>query len=120
MIVSIVLKCRKNYCNLLLLSVMLFALGTSVRPVLQTAYAECSWSEQRTEGDLQWKNQSGAIVYQGQQLTATAGNEFVGINTNVCEMLTGVNISSYEICCNEDAPRHNEYSFSVSRAPPAA
>ena len=117
---SIVLKCRKNYCNLLLLSVMLFALGTSVRPVLQTAYIECSWSKQQPDGDLQWKNQSGAIVYQGQQLTATAGNEFVGINTNVWEMFARVNISGYEVCCNEDAPVQDEYSFSVSRAPPAA
>ena len=73
------MQCRKIYCNLLMLSVMLFAFSVSARPRLQAAVLErLQWnsaSEQAVE--FRWDNRSGAIVYRSCQLTAAFGNEWV-------------------------------------------
>ena len=73
------IQCRKIYCNLLLLSVMLFAFSVSARPRLQSAVLErLQWNSAASQPvEFRWDNRSGAIVYRSSQLTAAFGNEWV-------------------------------------------
>ena len=70
------LQCRKIYANLLLLSVMLFALGTSACTRRGSAIVGLPQvdvpAEQR---ELRWDSRSAAVVYRGQQITATVSSE---------------------------------------------
>lgn len=73
-------ECRKIYGNLLLLSVMLFTLGASCRPLTcELVWAEQCYTQAADAVDFQWDNRSGSIVYRSGQLKATIGNEFVGL-----------------------------------------
>ena len=73
------MQCRKIYCNLLLLSVMLFAFSVSARPRLQSAVLErMQWKAAASQPvEFRWDNRSGAIVYRSSQLTAAFGSEWV-------------------------------------------
>ena len=73
------MQCRKIYCNLLLLSVMLFAFSVSARPRLQSAVLErMQWKAAASQPvEFRWDNRSGAIVYRCGQLTAAFGNEWM-------------------------------------------
>ena len=70
------LQCRKIYANLLLLSVMLFVLGTSACPRRSCVIAELPQVavpvEQR---ELRWDSRSATVVYRGQQITVTVSSE---------------------------------------------
>ena len=70
------MQCRKIYCNLLMLSVMLFMLGVSGRPrPVEFANSGCSWGNPDRQVEFKWNSCSGAVVYRGQQLTASPGSE---------------------------------------------
>ena len=73
------MQCRKIYCNLLLLSVMLFAFSATARPRLQSAVLErMHWNSASSQAvEFCWDNRSGAIIYRSTQLTAAFGNEWV-------------------------------------------
>ena len=75
--VSFMLKCRKNFANLLLLCVMIFMLGSSVRPANREMGIDTLLQNVDSSRPLQWVNHSGAVVYSGRQIVATAGEEFV-------------------------------------------
>lgn len=70
------MQCRKIYCNLLMLSVMLFMLGVTVRPRLaEFSGPVCSWSKADGQVEFKWNSCSGAVVYRGQQLTVSLSSE---------------------------------------------
>ena len=73
------MQCRKIYCNLLLLSVMLFAFSATARPRLQSAVLErMHWNSASSQAvEFCWDNRSGSIIYRSTQLTAAFGNEWV-------------------------------------------
>ena len=69
-------QCRKIYANLLLLSVLLFALGATTVPRIKGNNAgQAAWHNAESSGSFQWECCSGKIVYRGQQITALAGSE---------------------------------------------
>ena len=109
-------ECRKIYGNLLLLSVILFTLGASCRPLTcELVWAEQCYTQAAGTVDFQWDNRSGSIVYRSGQLKATVGNEFVGLLPGTPEELTataGQTIESTDRffliasgCCGEHTSR---------------
>ena len=73
-------QCRKIYCNMLLLSVMLFTLCGVVRPMTALQFGgelTLRAPEQRVE--FCWQNQAGGVVYRGQQVTVFFANDFLSV-----------------------------------------
>ena len=69
-------QCRKIYANLLLLSVLLFALGASAAPRINLGAGSVSaWQKTAENVEFRWECGCGEIVYRGQQLTAVTGSE---------------------------------------------
>ncbi len=69
-------QCRKIYANMLLLSVLLFALGASAAPRINLGTGSVSaWNKAAENVEFRWECGCGEIVYRGQQLTAVAGSE---------------------------------------------
>ena len=82
-------QCRKIYANLLLLSVLMFALGATGAPRLNLNNSGAAvLRAPGAAGDFRWECCSGKIVYRGQQITAVAGSElnFV-LPEEVCDIL---------------------------------
>ena len=70
------MHCRKIYYNFLLLSVLCFTLGVSVRPQFSgVENRECAINSHTSRVEFQWNECSGSVVYRGQQITAAVGNE---------------------------------------------
>lgn len=113
------LKCRKNFANLLLLSVMLFALGASVKPMDFGYVPGALIADSAAERTIQWVNHSGSIVYRGQQIAATTGEEFSWKPVNVLEDLPECTKSSKVFICNFDSNCIKNILRHSSRAPPA-
>ncbi len=114
----VMLKCHKNYCNLLLLSVMLFALGASARPAFCGMESGCCYVAHSSGSEFAWQTPSGTVVYCGQQLTAVAGNEFIWKNPDVLEMLANYDIGGSKKLFSANISAQNVISNAVSRAPP--
>ena len=69
-------QCRKIYANLLLLSVLMFALGASSAPRINwNRTGGTVWNDPESSGGFHWECCSGKIIYRGQQITAVAGSE---------------------------------------------
>ena len=63
------IKCRKIYGNLLLLSVLLFALGASAAPRINLGTGRVlAWRNAAENVEFRWECGCGEIVYRGQQL----------------------------------------------------
>jgi hypothetical protein len=114
------MQCRKIYCNLLLLSVMLFAFSVSARPCLQAAVLErLQWnsaSEQAVE--FRWDNRSGAIVYRSCQLTAAFGNEWVLLQPAEQDELHSFSQSVRNVIWGKAAAGQTGFFIYSGRAPP--
>jgi hypothetical protein len=68
-------QCRKIYANLLLLSVLLFALGASAAPRINRGFTGATAWNVPENGEIRWECCTGEIIYRGQQITALAGGE---------------------------------------------
>ena len=69
-------QCRKIYANLLMLSVLLFALGSSAAPRINWGMTgQKVWNKAAENVEIRWECGSGQIIYRGQQITAVAGSE---------------------------------------------
>lgn len=69
-------QCRKIYANMLLLSVLLFALGASAVPRINLGTGGVfAWQKTAENVEFRWECGCGEIVYRGQQLTAVTGSE---------------------------------------------
>ena len=116
--VSFMLKCRKNFANLLLLCVILFTLGSSVRPANRDMGIETLLRNADSSRPLQWVNHSGAVVYSGRQIVATAGEEFFWKPADCLENLlifsenSRIQPPEQHFCCKA------ERQTGSSRAPP--
>ena len=115
------MQCRKIYCNLLMLSVMLFAFSVSARPRLQAAVLErLQWnsaSEQAVE--FRWDNRSGAIVYRSCQLTAAFGNEWVMVQPAKQDELRLFSNTVRNAALVKTAAGQTGFFIYSGRAPPA-
>lgn len=69
-------QCRKIYANLLLLSVLLFALGASAAPRINRGFTGAMVWNAPESGEIRWECCTSEIIYRGQQITALAGGEF--------------------------------------------
>ena len=116
----IMLKCRKNFANLLLLSVMLFMLGVSACPAGNGTLPGDFLTHPEKSGEVKWINYSGAIVYRGQQVEAVIGEDFVWKPVDLLENLYAYStdgtfrVAQQQCICICITARHS------SRAPPAA
>lgn len=69
-------QCRKIYANMLLLSVLLFALGASAVPRINLGTGQVpAWNNTAENVEFRWERGCGEIVYRGQSLTAVTGSE---------------------------------------------
>lgn len=106
-------QCRRNYANLLLLSVLFFALGANVSPRINCGVAGISvWQSSADGCDFRWECSSGQIIYRGQQITALAGSDFNFILPEKWDGLTDNGIS-----VNEWPERAALFNIDVSRLP---
>lgn len=115
------LHCRKIYCNLLLLSLLLFALGATATPRIALHYTGVpAWNIPSERFDFRWECTSGGVVYRGQQITATVGNE---LDFTVPEQNAELVVPRDGFfALNNTLQRHPEcrYRLHISRAPPQA
>ncbi|MBE6380617.1 MAG: hypothetical protein E7047_06780 [Lentisphaerae bacterium] len=114
------IKCRKNYANLLLLSVLLFVISVPVQPVADSGNSAVSWQTSAGERSFQWENQSGALIYRGQQLTATVVDEFTCLAPEPLEIKLVKSIEQYEKRPEAVNSGQPEKWTSGSRAPPCS
>ena len=112
-------ECRKIYGNLLLLSLILFSLGASVRPLnCELAGGECVWSAPGNCQDLQWDNRSATVIYRGQQLAALFGNEAACLLPEELDELRNYDCWTAGWAENWRFSAAAEYTLPISRAPP--
>jgi hypothetical protein len=112
-------QCRKIYANLLMLSVLFFALGASVTPRINCGAADQAvWNKKPENVEFRWECGSGQIVYRGQQITAVTENELdfvlpekldaifrVGVFAeNMPENLTAYCMELLAVSCSRAAP----------------
>lgn len=114
------MQCRKIYCNLLLLSVMLFAFSVSARPRLQAAVLErLQWNSASERAvEFRWDNRSGAIVYRSCQLTAAFGNEWVLLQPAEQDELHSFSQSVRNVTWGKTAAGQTGFFIYSGRAPP--
>ena len=112
-------ECHKIYGNLLLLSVMMFALSVTACPVERAASSEAVCWQSRSFNGIRWENNTSVVIYRGQQIKAVSGSEmYLLVPDNDVEVVLH--------CVTEFDRKHNAtyfYSKTVkiyaSRAPPA-
>lgn len=113
------LQCRKIYANLLLLSVMLFALGASARTRDCSVFTELPQLNVPLEmRDLRWDSRSAEVVYRGQQITATVSSELELLVPDAAEL--NITVGSLKSEHPEQTPGFecDIVYWSCSRAPP--
>ena len=113
-------KCRKNYANLLLLSVLFFMLSVPVRPVVPADDQTVSWYSAGSSRSFQWEEHSGALIYRGQHLNAAVVHEFNCVPPEVCEIELPDIAGQGRVILHSSAVAQVRLSYNSSRAPPVA
>ena len=85
-------ECRKIYANLLLLSVMLFAVCASSQPRIWLENVGGESFRESSQSTFQWDNPGGTIIYRGGKLTAAVGGEmdYLAPEKVVLEIVAGI------------------------------
>ena len=111
-------QCRKIYANLLLLSVLLFALGASATPRFNRgASGQTVWSSSNSM-DFRWDCSSGRIVYRGQQITAVVGGELNFLLPEKVETLFLTGAAGQDFSKDHSFDNANILQLPQGRAPP--
>ncbi len=112
-------ECRKIYGNLLLLSVMLFALSVTACPVERAVSSEAVCWQSRSFNGIRWENSTSAVIYRGQQLKAVSGSDmYLTVPDNDIEVLLHC-VADFDRKHNATYFYSKQVKLHTSRAPPA-
>ena len=112
-------ECRKIYGNLLLLSVMLFALSATACPVERAVITEAVCWQSRSFHSIRWENSSSTVIYRG------LGSNKAVSGSEMYLLVPENDVESLLHCVGNFVRKHNAtYFYSkpvqsvASRAPP--